>query len=160
MDHTAGGDSDQGTVPRALTFTQRLAMVLGVLGAVAAVCIALLYDLVHRLAMVAGVAQDAPHLYFGFGVGLAGLVGACLIAAFPRAAAVLLVGAGIAFFVDVGWWALLASPFLVAAAILAVSKHRGDHSDHPGSAAWGGQSHPPTWDTTGFRRDDGLGTPW
>jgi hypothetical protein len=163
MDHTTGGtggDFEQGTEPQALSFTQRLAMVLGVLGAVAAVFIALLYDLAHRLAMVAGVAQDAPHLYLGFGVGLAGLVGACLIAIFPRVAAVLLVGAGIVFFVDVGWWALLASPFLVAAAILAVSKHRGDQPDHPGSAAWAGQAHPSNWDPTGFRRDDGLGTPW
>jgi hypothetical protein len=157
MDHIAEGDSSQGTEPRALTFTQRLAMVHGVLGAVAAVCIALLYDLAHRLAVVAGVAEDAPHMYFGFFIGLAGLVGACLIAAFPRVAAVLLAGAGIAFFVDVGWWALLASPFLVAAAILAVSK---DQWGAPESAAWGSQSHPEWHDTTGFRRDDGLGTPW
>jgi hypothetical protein len=134
-------------------------MVLGVLGAIAAVGIGLLYDLAHRLAMVAGVAQDAPHLYFGFAVGLAGLVGACLIAALPRVAAVLLAGAGIAFFVDAGWWALLASPFLVAAAILEVSQPRGDHpGNSPGSAAWEQHSHPDWSDTTGYRRDDGLGT--
>jgi hypothetical protein len=156
-DNATGGDSNQTTSPQALKFTQRLAMVLGALGAVAAVFIALLYDLVHRLATVAGVAQDAPHMYCGYFIGLAGLVGACLIAAFPRLAAVLLAGAGIAFFADVGCWALLASPFLVAAAILAVSKHR---EDHPGSAAWAGQAHASNWDTTGFRRDDGLGIPW
>jgi hypothetical protein len=158
MDNTTGGDADQGMEPRTLGGTQRLAIVVAVLGAVFAVFIGFLYDVAHRLALVAGVAQDAPHLYFGFVVGMAGFGGACLIPIFPRVAAVLLACAGIAFFVDVGWWALLASPFLVAAAVLALSKHR---EDCPGSATWGRRSYPDWMDTTDFRNDDGLGsTPW
>jgi hypothetical protein len=109
-----------------------VALIVGLLGTLSATIISILYSLVHGLAVVAGFAQDTRHFVFGLLIGLVGAVGACLAHVAPSVAAVLLAIAGVAFFFDVGWWALLVSPFFLASAMLA---YRARRMPHPGNVA-------------------------
>jgi hypothetical protein len=108
-------------------FSERtLAMIIGLLGVVIAFCINILYSTFHVLGRVAGITTDRSHFFWGLLVVLIGLVGSILVMFRPMVGAVLLVVAAIAFFFIVGWWALLASPFMLVAAILAF-KHTREH---------------------------------
>jgi len=101
-----------------------LAMIVGLVGVVVAFVINLLYSSLHVLGRIAGITSDSSHFFFGLLVILIGLVGSVLALFFPIVGAVLLAVAGIAFFFIAGWWALLASPFLLIAAMLAFEHSR------------------------------------
>jgi hypothetical protein len=109
----------RGTVGR---FTLRtIAMIVGLIGVVVALIIDILYSLIHVLGRVAGITNDSSHFFYGLLVVLIGLGGSFLAPIVPLLAAVMLLGAGIGFFFVVGWWAFLASPFLIVAALLTFS---------------------------------------
>jgi hypothetical protein len=95
------------------------AMLFGILGVVLAFVINILYSTFHVLGRVSGIANNQSHFFLGLLVVLIGLIGSVLVMVAPIVGAVLLAVAGIAFFFIVGWWALLASPFLLVAAALA-----------------------------------------
>jgi len=101
-----------------------LAMILGFIGVVIAFIVNLLYSSLHVLGRVAGITYSPSHFFFGLLVILIGLIGSVLALFFPIVGAVLLAVAGIAFFFIAGWWALLASPFLLIAAVLAFEHQR------------------------------------
>jgi hypothetical protein len=106
-------------------FTLRtLAMLIGLLGVVIAFIINILYSSFHVLGRVTGITNDQSHFFFGLLVILIGFVGSIMALFFPIVGAVLLAVAGIAFFFIAGWWALLASPFLLVAAVLAYRHSR------------------------------------
>jgi hypothetical protein len=100
-------------------FTFRtIAMIVGLIGTLIALIIDILYSLVHVLGRVAGVTNDTSHFFWGLFVVLVALGGSFLAPILPILAAIMLLGAGIGFFFVVGWWAVIASPFLFVAAIL------------------------------------------
>ncbi len=106
-------------------FTVRtLAMIIGLLGVVLAFIINLLYSSLHVLGRITGITSDQSHFFWGLIVILIGLVGSLFALFIPTVGVVLLVVAGIAFFFIAGWWALLASPFLLIAAVLAYKHSR------------------------------------
>ena len=106
-------------------FTLRtIALIVGLIGAIIALVINILYSLVHVLGLVAGIANDSTHFFWGIFVILVAAVGSFLAPILPLAAGLMLLGAGIAFFFIVGWWALFASPFLFVAALLTISNRR------------------------------------
>jgi hypothetical protein len=96
-----------------------LALVIGLLGVVAAFIINLLYSSLHVLGRVAGITNNQTHFIWGLVVVFIGLVGSVFALFLPTVEVVLLLVAGVAFFFIAGWWALLASPFLLIAAFLA-----------------------------------------
>jgi len=100
------------------------ALILGLIGVVIAFIINLLYSSLHLLGRVAGITNDQTHFFWGLFVVLIALVGSILAMFIPIAGAVLLLIAGIAFFFIAGWWALLASPFLLVGAVLAYNASR------------------------------------
>jgi len=95
------------------------ALLIGLLGVVIAFVINLLYSSLHVLGRVTGITDDQSHFFWGLFVILIGLIGSVCALFIPTVGVVLLVVAGIAFFFIAGWWALLASPFLLVAAFLA-----------------------------------------
>jgi tetrahydromethanopterin S-methyltransferase subunit E len=96
-----------------------LALILGIVGVVIAFIINLLYSSLHTLGRISGISNDQTHFFWGLIVTFIGLIGSLFALFFPSGAVVLLLVAGIAFFFIAGWWALLASPFLLIAAFLA-----------------------------------------
>jgi hypothetical protein len=96
-----------------------LALITGLFAVIVAFIINLLYSFLHVLGRVAGITNDSSHFFWGLLVILIGFVGSLLVMVFPTVGAVLLLVAGIAFFFIAGWWALLASPFMLIAAALA-----------------------------------------
>ena len=106
-------------------FTMRtIAMLIGLFGVIVAFVINFLYSFIHVLGRVSGITSNQSHFFFGLLVILIGFVGSLLALFVPIVGAVLLVVAGIAFFFIAGWWALLASPFLLIAAVLAFKEGR------------------------------------
>jgi hypothetical protein len=118
----AQANESRGGVAR---FTLRtIALIIGIVGTVIAFIINILYSLAHVLGRVAGIANDPTHFWWGLLVVLLALVGSFLAPILPVVAALLLVGTGIAFFFIVGWWAVIASPFLFVAALLTFSNRK------------------------------------
>jgi hypothetical protein len=84
----------------------------------------LLYTVFKALGTVAGVTNDSAHFFWGLFVVLFGAVGAFLAPILPLVAAIMLLLAAIALFFIVGWWALIASPCFIIAALLTFSNKR------------------------------------
>jgi hypothetical protein len=101
-----------------------LALIVGLFGVIVAFFVNLSYSSLHFLARVAGITNNQTHFFWGLLVVLIGLVGSLFVLFTPIVGAVLLLVAGIAFFFIAGWWALLASPFLLIAAALAYTHSR------------------------------------
>ena len=101
-----------------------IALIVGLIGAILALIIDVLYSLLHALAHVTGVSNDRTHFFYGLVVVIVGAIGAFLAPIQPIIAAVLLVIAGIAFFFVVGWWALFTLPFFLIAAALTFSNRQ------------------------------------
>jgi hypothetical protein len=101
-----------------------VALIVGLIGAVLALIISILYSVFHVLGQIMGVTQDSGHLFLGLFSALLGGLGAFLAPIFPLLAAVLLIAAGVGVFVAVGWWGLFAAPFLFVAAALTFSHRR------------------------------------
>lgn len=118
----AQADQRRGGVAR---FSLRaIATIIGLAGAVVALVVDLLYTVANVLGKVAGVTNDTNHFFYGLFVVLFGAVGAFLAPILPIVAAIMLLAAGVAFFFVVGWWAFIASPFFVVAALLTFSNKR------------------------------------
>lgn len=96
-----------------------LALITGLVGVVVAFIINIMYSFFHVLGRVSGITNDQSHFFWGLIVILIGLTGSIFALFIPTPAMVLLLISGIAFFFIAGWWALLASPFLLIAAYLA-----------------------------------------
>ncbi len=101
-----------------------LALIIGLVGAVIAFIINVLYSSFHVLGRVAGITNNQSHFFWGLLVVLIGFVGALRVPLLPIVGAIMLGRAGIAFFFSAGWWALLASPFLLIAAVMAYNHSR------------------------------------
>jgi len=99
-------------------------MISGLFGVIIAFFINLLYFTFHVLGRVSGITNDKSHFFYGLLVVLIGLIGSVLVPFAPIVGAVLLVVAAIALFFVVGWWAILASLFLLIAAVLAFRHSR------------------------------------
>jgi hypothetical protein len=96
------------------------ALILGIIGVVLGFVVNFAYSGIHRLVHLAGgTTMDQTHGFIGLLLILVGLVGTMLTLVAPETAAILLLISGVGFFFIVGWYALLASPFLILAAILA-----------------------------------------
>jgi len=119
----AAGVSRQGPGPVARLTERGLPVIIGIVGALVALVIDILYALAHVLGRVAGMNTDSSHFFGGLGVVLVAFIGALLAAVSPLVGAVLLVVAAIGFFFVVGWWAVIAAPFLLGAAYLAYRYH-------------------------------------
>jgi len=101
-----------------------LTMIIGLIGVVIAFFVNIFYSFFHVLGRVSGITNDQSHFFWGLFVILIGLVGSIFALFSPIVAMVLLLISGIAFFFIAGWWALLASPFLLVAAFLAYRSSR------------------------------------
>jgi hypothetical protein len=121
MAQASGGEHPAGRLA-----LRTIALIVGLIGAILALIINVLYSVVHVLTQAAGVAHDTGHFFLGLVVVLVGTVGAFLAPILPILAAVMLVIAGIGFFFIVGWWAFIASPFFLVAAVLTFSNRRVD----------------------------------
>jgi hypothetical protein len=118
----AQASENKGGVAR---FTLRtIAMIVGLIGTVIALAINILYSLFHVLGRIAGMASDSTHFFYGLIVVLVALGGSFLTLWSPILAAIMLLASGIALFFVVGWWAFLASPFLLVAALLTFSNRK------------------------------------
>ena len=108
-----------------MQFTLRtLAMIIGLFGTIIAFFINILYSTFHVLGRITGITANQSHFFFGLLVVLIGFIGSLMVLLTPIVGAVLLLVAGVAFFFIAGWWALLASPFLLIAAVLAYRHSR------------------------------------
>ncbi|HEX8035436.1 MAG TPA: hypothetical protein VF510_16385, partial [Ktedonobacterales bacterium] len=101
-----------------------IATIIGLVGAVLALVVVLLYNVFNALGKVAGVTNDTAHFFWGLFIVLFAAVGAFLAPILPILAAIMLLVAGIALFFVVGWWALIASPLFIIAALLTFSNKR------------------------------------
>ena len=101
-----------------------IATIVGLVGAVVALIIVLLYTVFNVLGRVVGVTNDSTHFFWGIFLVLFGAVGAFLATLYPPVAEIMLAVAGIGLFFVVGWWAIIAAPFLLVAALLTFSNQR------------------------------------
>jgi hypothetical protein len=118
----AGRSRDQPGLVRQVT-SRTLTLTVGVIGAVIGFVLTLLYSAFHTVGRIAGISNDSSHLFIGLLLSLAAFIGALLSVISPSIGAVLLAGTAIGFFFIMGWWALLAAPFLLWAAFMAY-RHR------------------------------------
>lgn len=96
-----------------------LALFIGLFGSIVAFVVNMLYSLFHFLARIGGVTADQSHFFIGTGLAIVAFVGAMLVVSTPLVGAALLVLATVGLLFIMGWWVLLAAPFLLFAAILA-----------------------------------------
>ncbi len=95
------------------------AFIAGLVGTFDGVVINIMVSAYHDAQRLLGGSADPSHGVIGFVVCLVGLLGAIVTLRSPIIGALLLAIAGIAFFFVVHWWALLASPQFLIAAVLA-----------------------------------------
>jgi hypothetical protein len=115
--------NEQGGTLERLTF-RTIALFVGLIGTVIAFIINLLYSLFHVIGRASGITNNASHFWWGLLVVIVALIGSCLAPIWAIGAAILLLASGIAFFWIVGWWAIIASIFLLVAALLTFSNRR------------------------------------
>ncbi len=109
----------------AARFSMRvIAMIVGLIGAILALAIVLLYSVFHALAEVSGIAHDTVHFFWGLFLVLLAAVGAFLATPLPIVSAIMLFVAAVGLFFVVGWWAVVAVPFLLVAAAMTFSNKR------------------------------------
>ena len=95
------------------------ALIFGLVGVVLGLIVNFVFSTVSDVNRLAGGSLPASHGFIGLGAMIVGFVGAILAPAKPGAAALLLLIAGAGFFYPVHLFALIASPFLLVAALLA-----------------------------------------
>lgn len=109
-----------------------LALILGVIGAICALIINIVYSTGRHVNNIVFNGDATSHGFIGLLLVLVGLVGAIVTPLLPIAGAVLMAIAGIGFFFIVGWWALLlASPLLLIGAGIAFNARRETIPDNP-----------------------------
>jgi hypothetical protein len=101
-----------------------IGMFFGIFASVVAVIVDSLYSFFHVLGRVSGITNDPSHFWWGLLVALIGFIGSLISMASPVLAAILMLGAGVAFFWVVGWWAIFASLFFFIGAALAILDRR------------------------------------
>lgn len=97
-----------------------VALIIGIIGFVDGVITNFIVAAYRDVARLIGVQNVPSHGIIGFILCVIGLIGAFLALRQPWLAALLLVIAAIGFFVVARWWALLASPQFILAAVIAV----------------------------------------
>lgn len=103
-----------------MRFALRIATFLvGIIGAIDGIIINAIVSSVHAAASLLGADVVQSHGWIGLLLCLLALVGAFVALRWPIAAGVLFVIAGVGFFFVVHWWALLASPQILVAALTA-----------------------------------------
>jgi hypothetical protein len=96
------------------------AAVLGLIGVVLALVVNFAYSGVHDFLRVSGSSTlESSHGFVGLGLILLAFIGSVISLFKPRASAALLLIGGAGFFYPVGWFALIASPFMLLGALLA-----------------------------------------
>jgi hypothetical protein len=110
------------------------AFVVGLIGVIDALVINLIVSAFHAAQSILGGSADPSHGFIGLVICLVALIGAVLVFRQQAIAGVLLIVAGIAFFLIVHWWALLASPQLIVAGVLAILDWQATREDAPLSA--------------------------
>ncbi len=96
------------------------ALGIGIIGAIDAIIINTIVAGFHEMQRLMGGTVDS-HGWLGLGFAILGLIGGAMAWWRPTWAAAVLAVSGIGFAVAVHWWALLATPQLLAAAMLALS---------------------------------------
>lgn len=96
-----------------------LALFIGLFGSIVAFFVNMLYSLFHMLGHISGVTPDQPHFFIGTGLAIVAFVGAMIVVGSPLVGAALLMLATFGLLFIMGWWVLLAAPFLLFAAVLA-----------------------------------------
>jgi len=96
-----------------------IALIIGVVGFVIGIIVNFAYSAIHFIRDMGGADIPPSHGILGFFVLVVGLIGALMAPAFAVPAAVVMLLAGIAMFFIIHWAALLVSPFLIVAAVLA-----------------------------------------
>jgi hypothetical protein len=105
---------------REVRFALRIvAAVIGVVGAIVAFIVNALYSGIHDVMKASGAFSGRTHGFIGLLLVVVGLVGAFAGIPWPIAGAVLMLIAGLGFIYVVHWWALVASPLFILAAVLA-----------------------------------------
>lgn len=104
-----------------------VAFIIGVIGFVDGVIANIIVAAYRDVARLVGVDHVPSHGVIGFILCVVGLIGAFLALRQPFLSALLLVIAAVGFFFVARWWALLASPQFIVAAVLAVM----DRSESP-----------------------------
>ncbi len=107
------------------------AFAVGLIGVIDALVINLIVSAFHAARTILGGTADPSHGFIGLVICLLGLVGAILVFRQQVIAGALLIVAGIAFFLVVHWWALLASPQLIVAGVLAILDRQTTGADQP-----------------------------
>jgi hypothetical protein len=95
------------------------ALVFGLVGVVLGLIVNFVFSTVKDTEKLLGNNTVSSHGFIGLGAMIVGFIGAVLAPAKPAAAALLLLIAGAGFFYPVHLYALIASPFLLIAALLA-----------------------------------------
>lgn len=96
------------------------AFIIGIIGFVDGVIANIIVSAYRDVARLVGVNNVPSHGVIGFILCLVGLIGAFLALRQAYLSALLLVIAAVGFFFVAHWWALLASPQFIVAAVLAV----------------------------------------
>ncbi len=95
------------------------AAVLGLIGVILALVVNFAYSGVHDFLNISGTSASNSHGFIGLGLIVLAFIGSVVALFKPRAAALLLLIGGAGFFYPVGWFALIASPFMLLGALLA-----------------------------------------
>ena len=95
------------------------AAVLALIGVVIGLVVNFTYSLTNDAATAFGAKLPASHGFIGFGLLIFSFIGAVIALFRPRTAATLMLIGGAGFFYPVGWFALIASPFMLLGALLA-----------------------------------------
>ena len=96
-----------------------LAMIIGIVGAIVALIVNIVYSGYHDLFRLAGTNLGNTHGFIGLGLFVVGLIGALIAIPWPRTAALLMLISALGFIYVVHLGALIASPLLLIAALLA-----------------------------------------
>lgn len=96
------------------------AMIIGILGAIDALVINFVVSVFRQAQEILGGTADPTHGFIGLFICLVALAGALIVLRNPLVGGILLLITGIAFFVVVRWWALLASPQMIVGGALAL----------------------------------------
>jgi xanthine/uracil permease len=96
-----------------------VAAIIGVVGAIVAFIVNTFYSGVNDLMRVAGDPHRQTHGFIGLLLVVVGLIGAFVGIPSPITGSILMLVAALGFIYVVHWWALVASPLLLLAAVLA-----------------------------------------
>ena len=106
------------------------ALGIGLIGGIDAIIINTIVAGFHEMQRLMGGTVDS-HGWLGLGFAILGLIGGAMAWWRPLWAAIVLAVAGVGFAFAMHWWALLATPQLLAAAMLALSDRSPKRAELP-----------------------------